>query len=69
MIENYKIDYISLTAAHFTTFSQTAQSEKIIQKNNFDLVDRAQHIADTISSKATEKSLSQLKGGNINVYG
>ncbi len=69
MKQNFRIDYVSLTAAHFTTFPQPDQSARILQENHFDLVDRAQHVADTISSKATEKSLSRLKGGVINVYG
>ena len=69
MKQNFRIDYISLTAAHFTTFPQTAQSAQIISRNNFDLVDRAKYVADTISSRATEKALEVMKGGNVNVYG
>lgn len=69
MKQDFRIDYRSLTAAHFTTFPQTAQSAKIIRQNHFDLVDRAKAIADTISSRAIEKSLSQMKGANINIYG
>ena len=68
MKQNFKIDYIGLTAAHFTTFPQTAQSAQIIRQNNFDLVDRASFVADTISSKATEKALESMKGGKVNVY-
>jgi hypothetical protein len=69
MMQNFKIDYISQTASHFTTFPQTAQSARIVQANNRDLVDRARHIASTISSRATEEVRSQLKGGSLNVYG
>ncbi|MCB2182874.1 MAG: hypothetical protein KQH63_12645 [Desulfobulbaceae bacterium] len=63
---NYKIDYRSMTNAHFTTFSQTEQSSKIISRNMNDLADRARYVQNKIANRAIEKMRNQLKGGNVN---
>lgn len=65
---NFKIDYITLTAAHFTNFPQTEQSAKILQENSFDLVDRARFVQSTIGNRAKARVMDQIKGGNINIY-
>ncbi|MBI5559105.1 MAG: hypothetical protein HY885_15875 [Deltaproteobacteria bacterium] len=69
MKENFKIDYISLTAAHFTTFPQPEQSRKIARNNLHDLADRAQNVRQDIGNRAKARALEQLKGGKVNVYG
>lgn len=66
---NFKIDYISQTAAHFTSFSLTPQSRQIVQENMQDQVDRARDVQSEIGRRARDKAVAQMKGSNVNAYG
>ncbi len=67
MKTNFKIDYRALTAAHFTTFPQTAQSAAIVRRNNRSLVTTAENLGRKISEQAVAKARQQLLGGTINL--
>lgn len=66
---DFKIDYISQTAAHFTSFSLTEQSRRIVQENMHDQTDRAREVQSGIGSRARDKALAQMKGGKVDTYG
>ena len=66
---DFKIDFISRTAAHFTTFAQPAQSQAIIDRNLHDLDDRARQVKSEIGLRARDKALGQMKGGNVDAFG
>lgn len=68
MKTDYRIDYISLTAAHFTTFPQTPQSEKILQANYSDQADRAQSVKSAIGNRSREKAVAQVTEGGFSAY-
>ncbi|MBU4260329.1 MAG: hypothetical protein KKC76_00420 [Proteobacteria bacterium] len=66
---DFKIDYISQTAAHYTTFTLSEQSSRIRQKNLQDQVDRAQQVQSEIGLRAWDKALLQMKGSKVNTFG
>jgi hypothetical protein len=66
---NFKNDYISQTAAHYTTFTLTGQSRQILQENLHDLSDRARDVQSEIGRRASDKALAQMKGGKVDTYG
>jgi len=66
---DFKIDYISQTAAHFTSFSLTEQSRRIVQENMNDQADRAREVQAEIGRRARDKALAQMKGSKVNTYG
>jgi hypothetical protein len=66
---DFKIDYISRTAAHYTSFTLSAQSSSIRQKNLRDQVDRAQQVQSEIGRRAWDKALQQMKGSRVNTFG
>lgn len=68
MKTDFRIDYISLTAAHFMTFPQPPQSEKILQQNYNDQSDRAQAVKSAIGNEAREKAMSRVTGGGFSAY-
>ncbi|MEW6289368.1 MAG: hypothetical protein AB1545_05880 [Thermodesulfobacteriota bacterium] len=66
---NFKIDYISQTAAHFTSFPLPEQSRQILQENMHDQADRARNVQSEIGRRARDKALAQMKGSKVNAYG
>ncbi|RJX31191.1 MAG: hypothetical protein C4531_08340 [Desulfurivibrio sp.] len=66
---DFKIDYISQTAAHFTTFSLTEQSRRILEANLHDLADRARQTQADIGGRAWDKAVARMKGGKVNTVG
>ncbi len=68
MKTDFRIDYISQTAAHYTTFPQTPQSAKVIAANVSDLSDRARSVREEIGNRALEKALAgMMKGAGISI--
>ena len=68
MRPEYRRDYRSEAAAHFTTFPQTEQSERILARNRQTLRAIADRTTEKISSEARAKSRDSLLGGRVNVF-
>lgn len=66
---DFKIDYISQTAAHYTTFPLSEQSRRILLVNQQDQADRARQVQTEIGRRALDKALTQMKGNSVNTYG
>lgn len=66
-INNYKIDFIGRTAAHYTTFPQTDQSAALLAKNGSNLSDRAASVKSSIGAEATAGYRSTIKGMSLDV--
>ena len=64
---NYKIDYISATAAHFTTFPQTEQSSQILARNRDTLSAIADRAARDINQAALRKLRDSMIGGGVDL--
>lgn len=68
MKTDYKVDFRGQTAAHFTTFGQTMQSQTILAKNREKLASIAQTASSTISSAAANKARSSMLGAKLSLY-
>jgi len=66
---DFKINYISLTAAHYSSFTLSDQSRSILHKNLQDQADRAQKVRSEIGRSAWDKALVQMKGSKVNTVG
>ena len=66
---DFKIDYISQTAAHYTSFTLTEQSSRLLQKNLQDQADRAHKVESGIGRRAWDKALLQMKGSRVDAFG
>ncbi len=66
---DFKIDYISQTAAHYTSFTLSEQSSRIVQRNMQDQADRAQKVESGIGRRAWDKALLQMKGSRVDAFG
>lgn len=64
---DFRVDYIAQTAAYFTRFPQTEQSEKILAEIKSDLIDRARSVRQDTGSRAWNKALQQMKGRLLNI--
>ncbi len=65
---NFKINYQSLTASHYTTFPQTEQSANLLSRKQTKLDDIANETRASISKKATDKLRNSLLGVNIDLF-
>ncbi|MFP3984050.1 MAG: hypothetical protein ACLFV2_10220 [Desulfurivibrionaceae bacterium] len=63
----FKQDYTTQTAAWFTRFPQTEQSQKILADIRSDLADRAGSIHREVSGRAWGGMMQQVKGNNLNI--
>ncbi|MCK9296480.1 MAG: hypothetical protein M0P70_15525 [Desulfobulbaceae bacterium] len=66
---DFKIDYISQTAAHYTSFTLTEQSRRVLQKNLQDQADRVHRVEAGIGRRAWDKALLQMKGSKVDAFG
>lgn len=66
---DFKIDYISQTAAHYTSFTLSEQSSRIVQRNLQDQADRAHKVESELGRRAWDKALLQMKGSKVNTFG
>ena len=67
MKTDYKIDYRAQTAAHFTTYSMSEQSRKVLAQNNSRLLTIADNAKETFSSQAIQKMRNSFLGSNVNI--
>ncbi len=55
MKTDFRINIRAETEAHYTTFPQTEQSQKILQRNSTNLINAAKQVGNDIASRATSK--------------
>lgn len=65
---NLKNDYRAETAAHFTSFPQTEQSQGILHRNQQLLKDISAQTAEMIANAATRKARDNFLGGKVNIF-
>ena len=64
----YRRNYQAQTAAHFTSFPQTEQSQQILARNRQTLRSIADQTAQSITSEARAKARNNLLGGKVNIF-
>lgn len=64
---DFRIDIRAETEAHYTTFPQTEQSAKLLQRNRTNLIDGAKQQASTLSSRAVDKAVANGPGSRVDV--
>lgn len=65
---NLKKNYRAETAAHFSTFPQTEQSQRILNRNKQLIKDISTQTADMIANAATRKARNNFLGGKVNIF-
>lgn len=67
MKPDFRVDYRSKTAAHYTTYSMTEASRKIVARNNNRLQSIAENAKNTISNQAAQKLKNSFLGTNLDI--
>ena len=68
MKTDYRIDYKAQTAAHYTHFVPTEESERIIGRNVRQIRSIADQATSTINSRAVQKMHASLVGSRIDTF-
>ncbi len=64
----YRRNYQAETSAHFSSFPQTEQSQRILSRNRQTLQSIADRTTQKISGEARAKSRNNLLGGKVNIF-
>jgi len=62
------IDYPALTAAHFTTYAQPEEIQRVVARNRNLLADIAANAANTIARQAEAESRARVLGGSVDIF-
>ena len=64
----YRRNYQAETSAHFTSFPQTEQSQRILSGNRQTLQSIADQTSNKVSSESRNKARNNLLGGKVNIF-